>query len=153
MSEHKIQLTGGKALAAVVVLIGLFLVRVATLDEGKDDEALMRELQTHLLAEYLPSDAHQLQEAYDTGDADQLEEVATSVSSTRLNVESVKLSYPLFEFSTTKDVVVKVTYTLDDVAGTRQTGTQYYRFKHNSLGNIWRYRRETSATSYYLNFI
>lgn len=152
MSEHKIELTGGKALAALVVLFGIVIFRLATFDDGKDDGALMRELEMKLQSEYLPSDARQLDEAYDSGDLNQLEDVATSVASTRLNVEKVNLSYPLFKFSSTKDVVVKVSYSLDDVAGTRKKGTHYYRYKHNSVGNTWRFRYETGVASYYLNF-
>jgi hypothetical protein len=83
---------------------------------------------------------------------DKLGRVAKSVTSTKLNVDSVQASYPLFDFSTRKDVVVKVRYSLNDASGTREKGTNYYLFKHGSLGNVWQYKYDASEVSYYLNF-
>ena len=76
-----------------------------------------------------------------------------SVTTAKLNVESVQASSPLFNFSTSKDVVVKVTYSLDDASGTRDRKTKYYLFKHGSVGNSWSYKYESNVVSYYLNFI
>jgi hypothetical protein len=70
-----------------------------------------------------------------------------------VNVESVQASYPLFDFSTPKDVVVKVIYSLKDTFGERDRKTKYYLFCHGSLGNNWRYEYETSVVSYYFNFL
>jgi hypothetical protein len=127
MSEYKFQLTGWQAIVAIVVLIGIFGIRLITFSDLEDDETL--------------------------GDTDEFDELVQSVTSTTLNIESVKASYPLFKFSSPKKVVVKVTYSLDDDSGTREKGTNYYLFKHGSLGNSWSYKREATVVSYYLNFV
>ena len=88
-----------------------------------------------------------------SGDADKISIAAKSVTTTQLSIDSVKVSYPLFDFSTPKDVVVKVTYSLNDASGTYQTKTVYYLFKHGGLFNVWQYQYKTGAISYYLNFL
>ncbi len=153
MSELNIKLTGWKAAVAIVVLIGIFGVRLMTFSDLRDDETLMKKIELQLLTDYFPDDVETLKAAMETGDTDEIEEVANSITSTTLNVESVEASYPLFKFSSPKKVVVKVTYSLDDDSGTRETATNFYLFKHGPLGNIWTYKHETTAVSYYLNFI
>ncbi len=153
MSELNIKLTGWKAAVAIVVLIGIFGVRLMTFSDLRDDETLMKKIELQLLTDYFPDDVETLKAAMETGDTDEIEEVANSITTTTLNVESVEASYPLFKFSSPKKVVVKVTYSLDDDSGTRETATNFYLFKHGSLGNIWTYKHETTAVSYYLNFI
>ncbi len=153
MSELNIKLTGWKAVAVIVVLIGILGVRLMTFSDLRDDETLMKKLELQLLTDYFPDDVETLKAAFETGNTDEIEEVANSITSTTLNVESVKASYPLFKFTSPKKVVVKVTYSLDDDSGTRERATNYYLFKHGSLGNFWTYKRETTAVSYYLNFI
>jgi hypothetical protein len=153
MSELKIKLTGWQAIAVVVVFIGIFGIRLMTFNDERDDADLMRQIELQLMTDYFPDDVEKLKAAYETGDMDEVEEVAQSITSTTLNVESVKASYPLFDLSTPKDVVVKVTYSLNDDSGTREKATNYYLFKQGYLGNIWTYKHETSVVSYYLNFI
>ena len=153
MSEFKIKLTGWQAIVLVFVFIGIFGIRLVTFNDERDDEDLMRQIELQLLTDYFPDDVAQLRAAYETGDKNEVEKVAKSITSTTLNVESVKASYPLFDLSTPKDVVVKVTYSLNDDSGTREKATNYYLFKHGYIGKIWTYKRETSVVSYYLNFI
>ena len=153
MSEYKIKLTGWKAIAVVVVLIGIFGIRLMTFNDKRDDESLMKKIELQLMTDYFPDDVEELKAAYESGDMDEVAEVAESITSTTLNIESVQASYPLFDFSTPKKVVVKVKYSLDDASGTREQGTNYYLFKHSSLGNIWEYKYDTSVVSYYLNFL
>ena len=153
MSEYKIQLTGWKAIVVVVVLIGILGVRMMTFNDKRDDEALMRKIELQLLTDYFPNDVAKLKTVYETGDTDEVEEVANSITSTTLNIQSVHASYPLLKFSTRKDVVVKVTYSLNDDSGTRKRAPNYYLFKHGSLGNVWTYKYKSSVVGYYLNFI
>ena len=153
MSEYKMNLAGWKAIAVVVVLIAVFGIRLVTFNDKKDDTALMRKIELQLLTEYLPDDAAKLKAVYEAGDMDEVEKVAKSITSTELDVESVQASYPLFNFKTPKDVVVKVKYSLNDATGTREKGTNYYLFKHRSFGNSWEYKYESNVVSYYLNFL
>jgi hypothetical protein len=112
----------------------------------------MDKIELRLMTDYFPDDVEKLKAAYESGDTDEFDELVQSVTSTTLNIDSVKASYPLFKFSSPKKVVVKVTYSLDDDSGTRETGTNYYLFKHGSVGNIWTFKREATVVSYYLNF-
>lgn len=153
MSEYKFQLTGWQAIVAIGVLIGIFGIRLMTFSDLRDDESLVKKIELQLIADYFPDDVENLKAAYESGETDELDRLAQSVTSTTLNIESVKASYPLFKFSSSKKVVVKVTYSLDDDSGTRDTGTNYYLFRHGSIGNSWSYKREANAVSYYLNFI
>ena len=113
----------------------------------------MRRLEVQLVCDYFPNEAAKLREAYDSGDAEELQNAVKSVTTAKLNIESVQASSPLFDFSTSKDVVVKVTYSLVDASGTRDRKTKYYLFNRGSVGNIWSYKYETSVVRYYLNFL
>lgn len=153
MSEYKFQLTGWQAIVAIVVLIGIFGIRLMTFSDLRGDETLAKKIELQLIADYFPDDVENLKAAYESGQTDEFDRLAQSVTSTTLNIESIKASYPLFKFSSSKKVVVKVTYSLDDDSGTRDKGTNYYLFRHGSIGNSWSYKREASVVSYYLNFI
>lgn len=153
MSEYTFQLTGWKAIVALVILIGIFGIRLMTFSDLSDDETLMKKIELRLMTDYFPDDVETLKAAYQSGDMQEVSEVAQSITTTTLNFESVKASYPLFKFSSPKKVVVKVNYSLDDDSGTREKGTNYYLFKHGSVGNIWTFKREATVVSYYLNFV
>ena len=153
MAEHKIELTGWKAVVVIVVLTGVVGLRLATFSDKKNESALMREIELRLTTDYFPDDVDQLKAVLATGDRDEIERVAKSITSTRLNVESVQVSSPLFNFSSSKNVVIKVKYSLNDASGTRKKGTNYYLFEHGSLFNSWRYKRRSGEISYYLNFL
>lgn len=153
MSEYKLQLTGWQAIVALMVLIGIFGIRLMTFSDLRDDETLMKKIELRLMTDYFPDDVENLKAAWESGDTDEFDERVHSVTSTTLNIESVQASYPLFKFSSPKEVVVKVTYSLEDDSGTRERATNYYLFKHGSLGSLWTYKHETTVVSYYVNFI
>lgn len=144
---------GWGAVVIAVVLVGVIGFRLMTFDDKTGDEELMREIEVQLVAEYLPDDAERLAAAYESGNEGELSAVADSITSSEMEVESVKTSYPMFSFSNRKEVVVKVEYSLNDDMGTRKEGTVYYLFEHHSLGNSWSYQYESNAFSYYLNFL
>jgi hypothetical protein len=64
---------------------------------------------------------------------------------------SVQASYPVFDFSTPKDVVIKVVFSLDDVTGAGEQRTIYYLFKRGVFD--WQYQYITTPINYYLNFM
>ena len=78
---------------------------------------------------------------------------AKSVTTAKPVVESVRASYPPLDFSSPKDVVVKVTCHLKDSSGIRDRKTKYYRFRYGALGSRWQSPYETSNIAYYLNFV
>jgi hypothetical protein len=153
MSEIKINLKGWKAIAGLVVLIAVIGVRLMTFSDLTDDETLMREIELQLMTDYFPDDVERLRAVLETGDKHEVERVAKSITSTKMNVESVQASSPLFSFATSTEVVIKVGYSLVDDSGTRERGTKYYLFERGSLVDVWRYMYDVTAISYYLNFI
>jgi hypothetical protein len=153
MPEAKIKLKGWQAVVVLVVLIGVIITRLMTFGDKKDDSTLMQKLEVELVCDYFPNEAAKLREAYDSGDAEELRNAVESVTTAKLNIESVKASSPLFDFSGSKDVVVKVIYSLVDSSGTRDRKTKYYLFNHGPFTNNWRCKYETGVVSYYLNFL
>lgn len=151
MSEMKIQVNGWLALVVILALVGFAGLRFMTLDDMRYDDELMAHVEGLLQNEYAPHVVDKLNSAIATGDKERIEQTAASVTSTRVNISSVKASYPVLSFSTPKDVVVKVVYSFDDAAGTGEEQTLYYLFKHGALG--WQYQYITSSLNYYLNFI
>ncbi|OGV65815.1 MAG: hypothetical protein A2283_07755 [Lentisphaerae bacterium RIFOXYA12_FULL_48_11] len=153
MSKHEVKLNGWQALAGIVALAGIFGFRLMTFSDKTGDKALMREIEIQLKSGYFPEEVKKLKAVYETGDKNQMANAVESITSARLNIESVQASSPLFEFSTSKEVVVKVSYTLKDASGTGDRKTSYYLFHHGSIGNVWTYKYKTSSLRYYLNFL
>lgn len=152
MTELKMKLTGWKAAAALAALGLIVAARLLTFSDKTGDAALMRALETLLVCDYFPNEVERLKAAYENGDKSPLQEVVSSVTSAKLNIESVKVSYPFLDFSPSKEVVVKVVYSLKDDAGIRDRKTKYYLFKHGAIGNVWQYMHEVSSLHYRLNF-
>ena len=150
MSELKIQLTGWQAIIALVVFIGVIVIRLMTLSDMRDDKDLMKQIDTLLMDEYSPYVAEKMRDAVDKGEKDEIENAANSVTTTKVNIVSVQASYPIFKFSLPKDVVIKVVFSLDDATETGEKRTIYYLFKRGVFG--WQYQYITSSLSYYLNF-
>jgi hypothetical protein len=113
----------------------------------------MRKIELELTTLYLPDQVEQLKAAQAAGDDKKLEELANKISNTRLVVQSVKASRPMFDFSSPKDVVLEVVYTLEDGSAEAEPQLEYYLFEHHSLTGHWRYIRTSSKVSYYLNFL
>ncbi len=150
MSELKIQIKGWQAIIALVVFIGVIVIRLMTLSDMRDDKDLMKHIDTLLMDEYSPYVAEKMRDAVDKGDKDEIENAANSVTTTKVNIVSVQASYPIFKFSLPKDVVIKVVFSLDDATETGEKRTIYYLFKRGVFG--WQYQYITSSLSYYLNF-
>jgi hypothetical protein len=150
MSEIKVQLTGWQAAVAAVALIGVVVVRVVTIDDMRGDDELMKHINSLLMNEYAPHVAGKLRDAYESGSSDNIATSVKSIIGTNVNIVSVQASYPIFKFSTPKEVVVKVVYSLDTATEPGEEKTIYYLFKHGVFG--WQYQYITSSLSYYLNF-
>jgi len=153
MPEVQVKLRGWQVAVAAVVLAGVVAVRLVTFSDKKDDRALVQNIEMQLMSEYYPDEAARLRAAYESGDVEATQKVLDSAVSTMCNIDSIRASYPLFDFSTPKDVVVKVTYSLIDSSGPRATETVYYLYSHGAIGNIWSYQYKTTSVSYYLNFL
>lgn len=152
MPEYSMKLSGWHVIIAAGVLIAVAAGRFMTLSDKTDDKNLMKSLETQLVSDYFPDDVERLKAAWESGDKDAVTEVANSVTTTKVKIESVQASYPLLSLSTSKDVVVKVTYSLLDESGPRGRKTNYYLYSHGAVGNTWSYRYETSSARFYLSF-
>lgn len=151
--KQQVQLTGWKAVAAVVVVIALFGVRLMTFSDQRNNTELMSKLEVHVTSNYLTDQVSQLEQALRSGDPGVQAQGIDSVLSSRVTYHEVMTSYPLFEFSSSKEVVVKVVYSLDDQFGSGPKTTQYFLFNYGGLTDSWSYQRESSELSFYLNFL
>lgn len=152
MPEYNVKLAGWQIAIAAVVLLAVVGGRLMTFNDQRDDAELVEKLKFEIMTEYLPNDVDALRAAVESGDSELIGEVAGSVTSSKITIESVQTSYPLFSFTSSNEVVVKVRYSLDDASGNRNRATNYYLFSHGLIGNTWSYRHKTTVVSYYLNF-
>ncbi|MEX0323749.1 MAG: hypothetical protein AB3N63_16425 [Puniceicoccaceae bacterium] len=153
MTTHEIKLTGWKAIVVLVAIIGLVGYRFISQKDLTDDVDLMRKIEMELQTLYVPDQVDQMKAAQEAGDMKKLEELAKAVTTTKLTVLSVKASQPMFDFSSPRDVVLKVTYTLEDASTAPVEHTNFYLFEHSYVTGNWRYRYESSSIGYYLNFL
>ncbi len=153
MSTHEIKLTGWKGVVALVVIVGLIGYRFISQKDLTDDPDLMFKIEMELKTLYIPDQVDQMKAAQEAGDTKKLEELAKKLTTTKLKVLSVQASQPMFDFSSPKDVVLKVTYTLEDASTAAEEQTNYYLFEHSSLTDNWRLLHRSNPVSYYLNFL
>ncbi|MGD8911616.1 MAG: hypothetical protein PVI97_02485 [Candidatus Thiodiazotropha sp.] len=151
MSELKIQLSGWQAIVGIIILIGVIAVRFVSINDMRDDDDLMQRVNELLMDEYAPHVAGKMRDAYDSGNKDRIATSVKSVTTTKVNIAAVKASYPIFKFSTPKEVVIKVVFSLDSATESGEERTIYYLFKHGVFG--WQYQYITTSFSYYLNFM
>lgn len=151
MPEQTIKLTGWQAIVGIVILTALIGVRVMTMTDKKNDQALMKQLDVQIMCDYYPDLADRIKSVQDTDNAEEAHAIVQSVTSTKPVIESVTAGSALFDFSSPKKVVVRVIFSLEDDAGTIDHRTRYYLFEKSLFG--WHFKHETTAVSYYLNFI
>jgi hypothetical protein len=147
-----IKLGGWHAIVAIVVLVVLVGIRFMTFQDKMNDKNLVDSLKTQIVSDYFPAETERLKEAVNSGDNNRISEVAESVTGAKPKIESAKISAPLLSFSTSEDVVVKVTYSLSEGSRTRDRKTLYLLYRHGAVGNTWSYQYKTTALRYYLNF-
>jgi len=145
MPEHQIKLTGWQAVIGLLILIGIIGVRLMTFTSGTDDHDLMEKIEFQLTTEYFPQDVDKLKSVLAAGDREEIDRTAKSITTSKLNIESIHTSYPLFTFTSNKKVIVKVTYSLDNAYGNREKGIKYYHFRHGSISNTWEYKYKSNA--------
>ena len=90
MAEVQVKLNGWQAIIAVIIVIGLILLRLATFSDSSGDDELIRELELQLMTEYFPDDVQELTKLYESGDEDELTEAIESITTTELTILSVQ---------------------------------------------------------------
>jgi len=149
----KLNLSGWQAIIALMAILLLVVFRVMSYDDYTGNKKLMEQVRLELTSEYFPADVERMRQRYESGSVAGTRGEVQSILSTRLNVVSIHASFPLFDTRVNKEVVVKVTYSLDDDSGNRQSGVKYYRYERASLVNTWQYRGTSNAVFYWLNFV
>lgn len=153
MSQLKINLKGWHAAIAIVVVVVLVGVRLITFQDKSNDMNLVHDLERQIKSYTMPKEVSRLQSATASGDLEEMAESAESIASSRLNIESVRISSPLLQLSTPMDVVVKVVYSIREGEKTRDRETMYFLYSHGPIGQRWTYQRKTSRLQYYMNFL
>lgn len=153
MADIRFDLKGWKAIVVLLGIVAVLIIRLLSFSDMTGDEDLMQKVKLHVIEEYFTDDVARLKAAVESGDAKKIAEVSKIITGDRMKIESVQASYPLFKFTSTKDVVVKVRYSLNDGAGPGKSFTSYYLFRYGMIGNNWSYQYKTSFFSYYLNFL
>ncbi len=153
MPEVNFELSGGKAVLAIIAVVIVIIIRLVSLGGEEDDKELIDKLQMELTSYYYPNEVERLKAAMASGDKDELDRVAKSVTSTKLKIDSVQTSYALFDFSSPKKVIVKVSYSLVDDTSVHDQQVKYFKFEYGGIANKWRYEYESSKAGYYLNFL
>mgnify|MGYP000515240648 CR=1 FL=1 len=149
MPEKTIKLTGLNAIIACVILLSVLVMRVTSIGQNAD-EALLSALKVQLVSEFYPNQVARLKAALNQTDLSDIEEETSSIIKAKIEISAVTTSYPVMDFSFPKNVIVKVTYNLDDGAGDKII---FYRFKEVILGSKWLYQSESNVLSFYLNFL
>lgn len=153
MTTQEIKLTGWKAVVALVAIAGLIGYRFISQRDLTDNAELMQKIEMELKTLYVPDQVAEMKAAQEAGDMKKLEELAKVSTTTKLTLLSLQASEPMFDFSSPKDVVVKVTYTLEDATKAPEEFTRYYMFEVNHMTNRWRLRYSSSKLRYYMNFL
>ena len=149
MPEKTIQLTGVNAVIAIVVLMVVIGIRIATFNNNTDED-LHQALTTRLMSEFYPNQVDRMKAALAEKDSGRMQSGIQDVLDAKLDIVSVQTSHPFLDFSSPRDIVVKVRYDLDDGSGVRE---KYYLYRWGAIGNSWQYQYESSVVSYYLNFM
>ena len=152
MPEKEIKLTGFQAIIGAVVLVIIFIIRIMTFDDQLANKKLMEKIELELTMEYFPQQVEELKGAWESGNKADLDQAIEGAKKSKFNILSVSTSYPLFKFTSTKEAVVRVKYTLDGV-GNGKVFTNYYAFRYGVIGNVWQYQYPAGPIQYYLNFL
>lgn len=150
----ELKFSGWKAAAALLVFGGLVAVRAFSMGDMKDNDDLTRKVSARLMSEYMPQETERMNGLMASGMEEAAMDMAAKLSGTELEIKELKVSYPVYLFSTGKrEGVVKVRFILSDGDGTIKDGINYYRFEHNPLGGTWYIVRPTGEFDYYAKFL
>lgn len=150
----EIKLSGWKAAAALLV-VGIFMsARAVSMGDMLGNEDLMGKVRSQLMSEYMPLETEKVKQMFSEGQELAAMERTGVLATTELEIKELKVSYPVYVFSTgQREGVVKVRFTLSDKEGVVKDGINYYRFEHNPLGSTWYIKRPTGEFDYYAKFL
>lgn len=153
MAEVKMQFRGWQAVVVVIAIFILVGYRFLSQEDMTGDPELVQKMRQELMFEVYPDQADRLEAAQAAGDTKKLQALAAQVANTKIDIQSLKASQPLFDFSSPRDVVIQVTYQLQEGTESKPPRTDYHLFEYHALGSNWRHVRSSTALSYYFNFL
>jgi len=152
MPQYSTKLSGWNAMIGIGVLLAIFAVRLATFHDQKGDENLVRQINIELMSDFYPQQVENLKAALASDNKDYVSQETKDIISSRIEIQSVQTSYPLFNYSSPRIVIIKVKFFIKNDSGSGDVKTNYYKFKYGVIGNNWQYIYRSNVISYYLNF-
>lgn len=148
------QLSGWQVVIFVIVFIGFLSFRINSMNDQLGNDLLRAKIERELIYEYYPDHIKEAQEALEAGDNEEVTKQVNSMTTAKVELDLLKISYSIFDFSTSdRDVVIKVKYRIEDASGTHEQDTKYYRYTYKPVVKNWTRYGVSSEFIYYLNFI
>lgn len=145
--EQNIRISGKAAVViGVIVIVGVVLRMITFSDSG--DTTLEQAVRAELWSTYSGQIGTEVERIRTEGDYGSVSSLLEKASPDAIIIERISRSEPLFKWSSTQKVIVRVRYRFPDDTAMQ---TQYMKFDHGALSG-WRYRFDATALSYYLNF-
>ncbi|MFE8070281.1 hypothetical protein QQM79_04415 [Marinobacteraceae bacterium S3BR75-40.1] len=146
MAEMKFQFTGINAVIALIVVVALVGLRLATLGES-DDPALREAVKTELMSE-LGGRTGEALANLDRTNPEAVRKLTQEASLDAIHIHRLSVSKPLLSLSSDEKAIVRVQYNLAD----DPEEVKYWQFRHSPIGG-WRYQYTSTVVGYYLNFL
>ncbi len=147
MPKKQLQFSMKSGIGAVVTALLFIGINLLTIGESNDPE-LRRAVEMELRNE-MAGMVSSAQENYDSSDEESVRDYIEATDVRKIKIYSIRVSKPIFAFSSDSTAVVKVDYKLPGPGKSRKS--IYYSFKHSVLGG-WTGGVETTSFSYYSNF-
>ena len=142
----EMNLKGTPAVIAAVIIIAVGLgYRLFLENDLKDNPELRRQLEMHLMVEIagdISADVDAYKAAMAAGDRDAAEETARGTLKRKVTIHDLAMK------GRGENIIVRADYTVFRPDGADQK-TGYFKFSHSPVTG-WRYKRETTALSWYL---
>jgi hypothetical protein len=142
----EMNLKGMRAVVAAVIILAVGLgYRLFLVNDLKDNPELRRQLKMHLMVEIagdIGADADAYKAAIAAGDRDAAEETALGTLRRKVTIHDLVMK------GSRENILVRADYTVFRPDG-EDHKTGYYKFSHSPVTG-WRYKRETTALSWYL---
>ena len=144
----EMNLKGTPAVIAAVIIIAVALgYRLFLENDLKDNPKLRRQLEMHLMVEIagdITADSDAIKAAMAAGDMDAAEDIAQGTLKRKVTINDLAMK------GSRENIIVRADYTVFKPDGEKDK-TGYYKFSHSPVTG-WRYKRESTALSWYLKF-
>jgi hypothetical protein len=145
----EIKLKGIPAILAAVVLIGGMVGYRAFLHSTlPDDPKVRQELEIHLVSEIagaITADTEKIRARMDSGDNEGAAKLAEGILKRKVEIADLDMR------GGGDDIIIRARYIVHGPDAPRPE-VGYFKFSHSTITG-WRYRRETTALSWYLKVI